>query len=178
MRWLIFCLALLPLSAEAGAWSRGCSFTGGTVAGTLGTPADTGKEIRPGGVGCYRFINADGVHNSTATAHGSVVIHVTAYSALISFDPQLDAVVGGPTAAMVIPHYCPLPPLTIANPEQSCIGMGGANGNVALTGVEGTASSQNAAIRVGPGWYYFEVSGACVAGDTCQVLVQGEGSLD
>ena len=98
-------------------------------------------------------------------------------SALITFDPQLDATVAAATTALTVPRMCPQgQPLTPANPEFSCISLGGANGNASLSGVEGAASAQNASIRVGPGVYYFQITGACLAGDTCQISVKGEGS--
>jgi hypothetical protein len=167
---VVAALALaLPTAASAGAWSKNCQFTGGTLVGTVGTPQNANKQIAPGDLGCWRFVVGDSTHNSG-------YVHVTAETAVITFDPQLDAAVAAATTALVIPHYCATgEPLTAANPERSCVSIGGANGNASLDGVEGAASTQNAAIRVGPGVYYFEVPGACLAGDTCQVSVKGEG---
>ena len=162
-------LALTPTVGWAGAWSNGCQFTGGTVTGTVGTPTNTSARISNNDVGCYRFNNADSTHNSPR-------IQVTAESAVITFDPQLDAVVTVATTALVVPRLCPIDgPIDTANPSFSCISIGGANSSSSLSGVEGPAATQNASIRVGPGTYYFQITGACLAGDTCQVSVKGEG---
>lgn len=166
---IIIVFGLAPATSWAGAWSKTCQFTNGTLIGTAGTPQNTDKRIGAGDIGCYRFVVGDGAHNST-------LVHVTAESALITFDPQLDAAVTVATAALVVPHYCAQgEALTPANPERSCVSIGGTLANTALDGVEGPSSTQNASIRVGPGVYYFQVSGACLAGDTCQVAVKGEG---
>ena len=163
------CAMLVAQAASAGAWSKGCQFTGGNITGTIGTPTNASTRLGPGEFGCYRFNNADGTHNST-------LVYVTADSANIIVDTQLDAEVLAATTALVVPYVCPQgAPINTANPEFSCTNQGGANGNAALDGVGGPSTTQNASQRVGPGTYYFRITGACLAGDTCQVAVRAEG---
>jgi len=177
MRIVLLVLALLiPSAGWAGAWSKGCVFTGGTLTGTIGTPASVDKHIGPNDVGCYRFNEADAAHFSSAAAHGSVLVRVTALEAVVVFDPQLDAEVTAATTALARPLLCTTATvLESANPERSCVSVGGAGSNLDLNGVEGPSGTQNSAVTVGSGVYVIRVTGACLAGDTCQVSFQGVG---
>jgi hypothetical protein len=166
-------LALLILAMAPAAWagesSHGCSYTSEAAAadGTASGGGASKRTITANEVWCYRFIAGDGTHN-TAT------IQITAASAVIYFDPDLYQTVT--TTARVIPHYCPHgAPTDTSNPLRSCPSIGGANGNTSLDGTAGPDTTQNQAIRVGPGTYLFEISAACEAGDTCQIAVKGEG---
>lgn len=175
MKSLILALALLlPAGAYAGTWSMNCSYT--TATGTTATrPAEQNFAIDEYGLACYRYANADSTHNAPQNSAGTLVgVKVTAQSALICFDPDILQAVT--TTARVIPHYCPQGVIADpSNPARSCPSLGGANGAASLDGTEGTATSQNSCLRVGPGLYYFEISVAAESGDTAQITVKGEG---
>lgn len=165
MKRLLFLLALLvgsPAAAEV--WSGTCSFSANLTASRDEAKFDIQKKQR----GCYRFTSAD----STST---SDLISVAADSALWCFDPDnTDAVAD---TSRVVVHYCPhggTPGGT--GSVNTCIDIGGANGNATLDGTEGTASTQNACVRTGPGIFFIEVDTACAKASTdyCQVTVQGE----
>jgi hypothetical protein len=165
MKAFLFLLTLLAASpAFAEVWSGKCHFSANLTVATGADKFDIAKKER----GCYRFVDTD----STST---SDLISVTADSALWCFDPDnTDAVAD--TARVVI-HYCPhggTPGGT--GSANTCISLGGANGNASLDGTEGTSSSQNACVRTGPGIFYVEVTAACAKTSTnyCQVTVQGE----
>lgn len=179
MRFALLLIAmLLPSTGWAAAsWSKGCTFTSGSTT-VVGTGQGSNKTINRGDIGCYRYDNSAGTHYSSVLA--SVVVHVIAESALITFDPALDAETLVATTALVVPYMCPQNEiLTAANPQFSCVPLGGAlAGSTALDGVGGPADVQNASMRVGPGFYVFRVTGACLAGDVCQVAVKGEGPGD
>jgi len=163
-------LVLAPATAWAGAWSGSCTFVGGNVTGTIGTPQKPEKtQLRVNELGCYRFVAADGTHRAPAIA-------VLAPVARFSFDPQTDATVDAAGAALVVIRACLAgEALEPASPERSCIATGGAKaGTDALDGVEGKDGTQNAVKRFGTGTYVIDVVGACAAGDTCVVYVQGE----
>lgn len=178
MRNLVLGLLLLlaaPTAGWAGVASYGCGYTGGS-AGVIGTATGsnpTKTTIDNDSLWCFRFVNAD----ATTTIVGPV--RVQASSALITFDPDLYQTVT--TTARLIPRMCPLgaavDTTSLATISRSCLSIGGANGAASLDGTEGSASTQNAAIRVGPGTYYFEINAVCEAGDTCQVSVKGEGAI-
>jgi hypothetical protein len=168
-----FAAVLIALPAYAGTASKGCSFSG-TAAGTAGTAVGGGASsmaLAANETWCYRYVNAD----ATTTIIGP--LRITAPSALITFDPDLFQTVV--TTARLIPHFCPqgaaVDTTSAATIFRSCPSMGGANGAASLDGTEGTATTQNASIRVGPGAYYFEISVVCEAGDTCQIAAQAEG---
>ena len=163
-------LVVSQAAADAtGAWGKGCSFVGGNLSGTVGTPTNVDPTINVGEIGCYRYSSDDGIHNSpTFSAYSS--------SSLFCFDPNLGQSISVPTStSAVTPHLCVAGhPLDPYNPSGSCIATGGAQGNQSLNGVEGPAALQNACLRVGPGVWYFEIIGPCDVGNTCQVSVKGE----
>lgn len=175
MKVLLFLLTLLAASAaNAGTWALNCAYT--TLTGTTASrPAEQVFSIDEFGLACYRYANADSTHNAPQNSAGTLVgVKVTAQSALVCFDPDILQAVT--TTARLIPHYCPHGTIAdTSNPARSCPSIGGANGNASLDGTEGTATSQNSCLRVGPGLYYFEASVACESGDTCQVTIKGEG---
>jgi hypothetical protein len=165
-------VALLPNIGWAGAWSKGCGFTGGDLTGTVGTPdravVSSVDSVGPNALFCYRFNNADSTHFSPA-------ILVTAPTALIIVDTQLDADITVATTTLVVPRLCSAGAiLTAANPERSCMSLGGVGTNTSLDGVGGPVATQNSRLLVGPGLYTFQVTGACLASDTCQIAVRGE----
>ena len=179
---VIFGLFAKP--AAAAAWSNGCGYSGMDTAGTVGTPQPSGLIFTasstlatpgppPGlsSVGdstqlCLQFNAAD----STFVAGPFVVL---APSAQIVFDPDLGAVVSVAGTPAVTPAICSGPVQALANPEFSCLTMGGANGNASLSGVEGADSIQNATKWVGPGTYVLRITGACAASKTCRVWIRG-----
>jgi hypothetical protein len=181
MKRLVFLLTLLVApAADAGTWAYNCTFT--TPTGTTATrPATTLPQDMPLFAidnyqrACWRFANADGAHNAPQTSGGTLVpVTVTAQSAIICFDPDILQTVT--TTARVIPHRCPQGFFADpANPARSCQSTGGENGAASLDGTEGTRTSQNSCIQVGPGAYYFEISVAAEAGDTAQISIEGEG---
>lgn len=184
MKRLILLLLALLLAGPtfAGAWSSSCNFTGGNFIGTVGTPTQgvtvTGITTLPAAppgnlaaigdstTACYRFNNADSTHLA-----GPFV--VSAPSAQIVFDPSLNT--AGALTATVIPHVCGGMPYggAVVPTSFNCPSMGGANGNASLTGLEGADSVQNATKWIGPGLYYLEISAACVAANTCNVMIRG-----
>ena len=171
MKYVLLLMVLLLASpALAGSWSKNCQFTGGTTTGTLGTPVDTTPVVNAGNVGCYRY-----TITSDAAGHNSIIITVNAVSAVIIFDPQLDAQVLAATTALATPHVCSSSSiLTAASPQFSCEYLGGETSHIILDGNEEVAATQ--AVRVPAGIYYFELS-ACLAGDTCQVSIKGEAKV-
>ena len=168
MKHLLVLLAtlLLATSASAESWSFGCSFAADNL--TSNRPSDF--KISGNNVGCYRFTIAD----STST---SDLIVVEGESALWCFDPDnTDAAVD--TATVTI-HECLAGGAAGGTGSvNTCIDLGGANGNATLTGAEGTASAQNACVRTGPGVYFVRVTvaSAKTAPDFSQVSVRGETS--
>lgn len=161
-------LSLVPTVGWAGAWGKGCSFTG-TAAGVVGTPSNSNRQLSHDEFGCYRYVTADGVH-----IFGPII--VTAPRGTLYFDPDLFQIVI--TTATVIPHICPQgAPVEpgAADMVESCQSLGGANGAVSLDGTEGPASLQNSRIPLGPGVYYLEINNTCLGGDTCQVAIHAEG---
>lgn len=165
--------ALWPAAGWAGTSSKGCGFTG-TVAGTAGTALGGGAAsmtVAANEIWCHRIVAAD----ATTSIIGP--LRITAPSALIMFDPDLFQAIT--TTARLIPRFCPqgaaVDTTSLATISRSCISIGGANGTASLDGTEGTATTQNSALRVGPGTYYFEISVVIEAGDTGQIAVQGEG---
>ena len=177
-RWkllgLVCTLLLLPQIASA-EWAKGCKFT--TPTGIVAVDS-TDFSVIEYGVSCYRYQLASGAHSAPQNAAGVITpVAITAQTALICFDPDILQTIT--TTARVIPHHCPqsfiADPTSAATALRSCVSLGGANGAASLDGTEGTATTQNACVRVGPGSYYFEISAGCEAGDTCQVSVKGEG---
>lgn len=155
---------LLPRAAWSEAWSWGCGFTN-----NLTPSRPTEFTIRHGNIGCYRFVDTD----STST---SDLIVVDAESALWCFDP--DNTDASTDTARVTIHYCPMGGVGGGTGSvNTCINLGGFNGNSALSGTEGTDSVQNACKRTGPGVFFIRVTAACTKSSTnyCQVSVKGEG---
>jgi len=113
----------------------------------------------------FRFAAAD------TTVNDSALFSVKSRSAVVCFDPDTGGVAG--TGAVVV-RKCPTSTKPAANPENSCISLGGANGNATLTGTEGAAEgTQNACIPVGTGYYFIDITTTC-GGNACEVSVQGE----
>lgn len=175
MRAALLALAVMvaPAAGWAGTASHGCGFTG-TAAGTAGTALGGGASkmtLSANELWCFRYVAAD----ATTSIIGP--LRITAPSALVTFDPDLFQTVI--TTARLIPRLCPaaaaVDTTSLATISRSCLSIGGANGNASLDGTEGPSSSQNAATRVGPGTYYFEISVVAEAGDTAQITVQAEG---
>ena len=167
MRTWLFVLSLLVASpALAESWSWGCAFTS-----NLTSTSPSNFKIGPGNTGCYRFIDTD----STST---SDVIVIDAETAVWCFDPD-NAGTAITTATTTI-HFCTAGVAAGGTGAvNTCIDIGGANGNATLTGLEGAASTQNACIRTGPGAFYIRVTAACTKTSTnfCQVSVKGESGI-
>ncbi len=168
-------LVLLPAAGWAGTASHGCGYTG-TVAGTAGTALGGGatkKVVAANERWCYRFVNAD----ATTTIVGPLT--VTSPSAVVLLDADLFQA-GVASTVRVIPRVCSagaaVDATSLATISRSCESVGGSLSNVSLDGTPGPAGTQNMAVRVGPGVYYFEINAVCETGDTCQIAVQGEGA--
>lgn len=163
-------------SASAGAWSKGCGFTGTVTSGAgaaTGTPTNTSKVIDNNDIGCWRFIDDDGTVFSSVAAQMDGYIRVTAPSALFVFTQALDEDTSGtPTAAQVVLWLCPHGEAIVqATPALDCTEV-----SDPLDGAGG-GSSTSAAIRVGPGSYTIQITAACADQDVCQVAVIGEGNI-
>ena len=122
-------------------------------------------RIAEWGLTCLDFTDAAGADPGV----DSRVFFVAAKTALICFDPG-DNTEGVDVATINI-RYCPNGPKPAATPENFC----GAITTAVITGIQGSASTQDACQRVGPGAYYIEVVNDGAAGDASRVTIQGEG---
>lgn len=149
--WML--LATPPAYAAAG-------FTNCNLAVLTRTPT-----IGPGNRACYEFANSDGATESR-------IIQFTAVSTLVTFDPDT-AAAGVPASAAVVDFmHCPTgtKATTGANTCEPVRALSGTG----LTGLAGTSATQNRSIRVGPGYYYVDVTTLAPAGDAAVVVFQGE----
>ena len=98
----------------------------------------------------------------------SRIFMVGANTALICFDPALDS--EGTDVAQIDLRYCPNGKKPAANPENECFKMT----DSPITGVTGSAGTQDACHRVGPGVYFVDITTPPAAGDDARVTIQGE----
>ncbi len=101
----------------------------------------------------------------------SRLFFVGATTALICFDPDV-ALSEGVDAAQINVRYCPDGIKPAANPEYTC----GKMTDTVLTGIQGSAGTQDSCLRVGPGAYYIEFVDDGFAADQPRVTIKGEGS--
>ena len=164
-KFLPILLLVLASPAAASVWSGTCTFSANLTVGSGATKYIVNSKDRA----CFRFTSADTVPSASTT------ISVGAGSALWCFDPDnTDAVAD---TSRVIVHYCPSDNAAGGTGSaNTCIALGGANGNASLDGTEGASTTQNACIRTGPGIFYIEISAACAKASTdyCEVSVKGE----
>ena len=95
---------------------------------------------------------------------------IGAKEALVCFDPDT-AGTEGADAAQINIRYCPDGKKPTANPEFVC----GTITTTVITGIQGSAGTQDACHAIGAGAYYSEIVDDGGAGDTPRVTIQGRG---
>jgi len=154
MKLIPFLAALLIWSAPAVAvtWDWGCNGT-----------ADTKYKISKYQNACWTTTDSDADGLETA------LLRFDAASTLISFNPDTGQAVT--TAARLKVWYCHS--VTDATkpgtPANACLLL------ATLDGTQADDSSQDAFLRVGPGYYVLEQDVNADSGDTSVTTIQGEG---
>lgn len=163
MRFAAFALALLiPGTALAApSWDFGCDSDPSNDGNrTINAPTSTTSPLAAR-VACFSFVDAD----STAT---SGVFNVAAAEAMVCFDADTASASAGAGRVKVFrsPNY------STTFSVNTWMDMGGMNGEVALDGTQGPASTQNACKVIQRGQYVISISTACDS-DACRVTIEG-----
>ena len=151
----LFAALLLAAPAAANTWTDCVGNTGGEL-----------STITKYNLVCLDCTDSAGADDCVDTR----VFHIRAKSALICFNPDTAASEGADAAQIKI-RNCSSGTKPAANPEYSCHSITTA----AITGVTGSAGTQDACQRVATGTYFIDFIDDGGAGDTPQVTIQGEG---
>ena len=127
---------------------------------TLGEP-----QIRPGSVACFEW------ENQAATVDSTLFRVMDDTSALVSFDPDKDQAGAAGGGNVTVRRCLGIKPVTPAS--TNCVSML-PNSCAAMDGTEGNEANQCTAVRVGPGWYYIDLTVAVADGEEAIVEIRGE----
>jgi len=100
----------------------------------------------------------------------SRIFRIISTTAMVCFDPALDS--DGADVAEITIRFCPSGTKPSSNPQNACF----ATSTASITGITGSAGTQDACQRFGPGVYYVDITTPPAAGDDAEVTIRGEGN--
>lgn len=103
-------------------------------------------------------------------AADSRIFRIVSTTAMVCFDPALDS--EGADVGEITIRFCPSGVKPTSNPENACF----ATSSAPITGITGSAGTQDACQRFGPGVYYVDIGTPPAAGDDAEVTIRGEGN--
>lgn len=152
--------------AEAG-WTNCDAATSTSSALLAPQPTNTSRipVVEIGSVFCHEWENVDATNDSTLFKVDEDTV------AVITFDPDKDQA-GAAGGGEIIVRRC-LGALNAAPDAQNCISVL-PNSCTALNGTEGPEASQCAAMRVGTGYYYLDLTAVVADGEDAIAEIRGE----